>query len=70
MTEHRKSFAYQSWIGVGMSEIRERRVIGVDDIWRALLFLFFSIVSFFGTGNLVGAGCSGTNVGLNALRHN
>ena len=51
--EHRKCFAYQSWIAVPMTEVRERRVLMIDDIWRALLFLFFSIVSFFGTGNLV-----------------
>jgi len=53
VTEHRKCFAYQSWIAVPMTEVRERRVLMIDDIWRALLFLFFSIVSFFGTGNLV-----------------
>ena len=31
---------------------RNRRVLSSRDVFRALMFLFFSVVSFFGTGNI------------------
>ena len=33
-------------------EVRERKVVDAKDIFRGLCFLFYSIVSFFGTGNV------------------
>ena len=51
---------YSSYAHVQLSEMslvrgneeRQRNVITSKDVQRALMFLFFSVVSFFGTGNI------------------
>lgn len=51
--EYNESFKYQALAEMTISAgQRERNVIGFGDVTRALLFLYFSVVSFFGTGNI------------------
>lgn len=53
MIEHRKSFAYQDLASTPvLSCPRQRHVLNYDDLQRSLSFLLFTILSFFGTGNI------------------
>ena len=51
--EYNESFKYKELTELTInSEQRERNIVTFGDISRALLFLYFSVVSFFGTGNI------------------
>jgi phosphatidylinositol glycan class N len=51
--EHRKTFAYTSLESIPMlASPRQRHILTSDDLGIALTFLTFTIVAFFGTGNI------------------
>ncbi len=51
--EHRKSFVYQTLWAVPVTRTPiQRNIVTNEDFYRALAFLTFTIVSFFGTGNI------------------
>merc|ERR550532_198893 len=53
MIEHQKYLGYTDLKHISViKNIRQRSMVNGDDFIRALTFLTFSIVSFFGTGNI------------------
>jgi phosphatidylinositol glycan class N len=55
LMEYKSTYAYGDFAEMQLGtrkEERNRKIMTAKDVQRALMFLFFSVVSFFGTGNI------------------